>query len=71
MNDIGMKKVCMYSELLFRYRNDVDKFKLDGIIDSLQCSFFITTVRTVDDMRILHRASLEKGEISREGEILK
>lgn len=70
MNDIGMNKVCYFSDLLMRYRNDIDKWRLDNIIASLDSAKFLIKVTMENDIRLLHRKSLEEGKIDKEGKAL-
>lgn len=58
MNDVGMEGSMMFSELLRRYRNDVDKMELEKILDSLSTMKFLNTEILPDDVRVFHR----KGE---------
>jgi hypothetical protein len=67
MNDIGVAKVTYMSNLLVKYRNDVDKWGLDKMLDSLVHQRFAVLVPTDDDVRILHRTSLERGDVDLKG----
>lgn len=68
MVDIGMHKVTYTSVLLEKYRSDIDKFYLDKIIESLELSNFVVAVALEGgDKRIVHKESLERGEVSLSG----
>jgi hypothetical protein len=71
MNDVGMQKVCYFSELLMKYKNDVDKWRLEKIIETLESTKFLLRVTTDTDIRILHRKSINDGLIDREGNTLR
>lgn len=69
MNEIGVKKVTYASELLSIYKNDLDNWHLDKILDSLEVSKFAMIVRMENDIRILHRKSVEEGKVDINGDI--
>jgi len=67
MNVIGMEKCIMSSELLSRFSSDIDKWRLDQIIESLKHSKFVHVIHTENDVRIIHRKSYEEGKVDIEG----
>ncbi len=52
MNDIGMSEKIMFSELLDRYKTDVDKWTLEKMLDSLASMKFLKRVTLKDDIEI-------------------
>lgn len=68
MNEIGMRKCCLFSELMVQYRNDVDKWRLEQILESLKSSKYLITIALDNDVRIIHRKSLDCGDVNLQGE---
>ena len=63
MTDIGLEKEIEQSDLLERYYNDVDKWTLGKIIDTLEETKFLVRISgTPGKTILLHRATLDKKE---------
>ena len=60
MTDVGLAKEMMFSELLSRYKTDVDKWGLEKILDTLVAMKFLVREMLPDDIKIYHRRTLEK-----------
>ena len=52
MNDIGMARTILFSQLLERYKTDVDKWTLEKMLDSLASMKFLKRVALSDDIEI-------------------
>jgi hypothetical protein len=70
MNDVGNNKYCLYSEILMKYHNDVDKWRLDKIVESLEAANFLIKVVTDNDIKLLHKKSVQSGIIDIKGRLL-
>jgi len=53
MRDVGLTGRIMFSELLERYKHDIDKWGLEKILDSLAAMKFLRRVITADDIEIV------------------
>jgi DNA-binding MarR family transcriptional regulator len=69
MNEIGMSRVAYFSDLLSKYRSDVDNWYLEKIIESLETQKFVKVIHLERDKRIIHRKSLEEGRVTLDGEV--
>jgi hypothetical protein len=52
MADVGTEKMVLFSTILERYLNDVDKWTLEKILDSLETTNFLKRVITPTDIEI-------------------
>jgi len=59
MNDVGMAGNMLFSELLDKYKNDIDKWGLEKVIESLQAMKFIKREVLEDDVRLYYHKDKE------------